>query len=195
MLPYNAVMAKTRSKTDKNPAPALYTLTLDNRQAKTVLTVLGAIELRMFEKGFELKPAQLKVVQQLRKNLSEQLGESDLSLQVHLAAALECAQARCANRPPTSTSIIASSLYRCRNRCRPLDLRQFPKLPSWLTTSSSRCTFVEPPADLTWLFLANRVMNRHARRQRMKPTKTNRKTQLRDSQSRLTDETDLVTQC
>jgi len=108
VLPYNAVMAKAHSKTDKNPAPALYTLTLDKRQAKTVLTILGAVEMRMFEKGFELKPAQLKLVHQLRKQLSEQLGESDSSFEEQLAAALEWAHSR-RKKAATSPSAIASS--------------------------------------------------------------------------------------
>jgi hypothetical protein len=87
-------MAKAQPSSSKKTGSGRYTLTLDSREAKTLLTLLGAIELRMFEKGFELKPAQMKHVQQLRKDLSEQLGESDLSLQEHLAAALEWAQAR-----------------------------------------------------------------------------------------------------
>jgi hypothetical protein len=57
-----------------------------------VAIVFGAVELRMFEKGFTLKPRQLKLVSALRKQLSQQLGEEDTSLEEQLTAAVESAK-------------------------------------------------------------------------------------------------------
>ena len=96
-------MAKGRSNGGKKAAPATYTLTLDKRQAKAVLTILRAIEMRMFEKGFELKPAQMKLVQELRQQLTRELGESDSSLEEQLAAAVEWEQSRRKKPAPPAT--------------------------------------------------------------------------------------------
>ena len=83
-------MAKAKpTAKKKNSAPA-YTLTLDKRRAKILVDMLGAIELRMFEKGFEPTEAQLRTIGELRKELSVQVnGEPEGSLEDQLTAALD----------------------------------------------------------------------------------------------------------
>ena len=68
---------------------AEYTVTLDKRRAKLLVNMLGAIELRMFEKGFRPTEAQLRTIAELRQGLSVQVyGESEGSLEEQLTAAL-----------------------------------------------------------------------------------------------------------
>jgi hypothetical protein len=57
--------------------------------------MLGAIELRMFEKGFHPTEAQLRTIGELREELSVQVyGETEGSLEGQLTAALNWAGER-----------------------------------------------------------------------------------------------------
>lgn len=76
--------------TKKTKPASSFTLTLDKRAGKILLNMLGAIELRMFEKGFQPAESQLKTVAALRAELSRQIhGSPDASLEDQLAAAVE----------------------------------------------------------------------------------------------------------
>jgi len=77
----------------KAAPPSTFTLTMDKRKAKILLTMLGAIELRMFEKGFRPTEGQMKTIAQFRKELSTQVhGQPEASLEEQLAAAVEWAK-------------------------------------------------------------------------------------------------------
>lgn len=83
-------MVSSPKKTAAKKTPSTFTLTLDKRRGKILLTMLGAIELRMFEKGFRPTEANLKVIAEMRSTLSEQIyGEPEASLEEQLAAAVE----------------------------------------------------------------------------------------------------------
>jgi hypothetical protein len=76
-------------------APAAYTLTLDKRRAKLLVNMLGAIELRMFEKGFRPTETQLRTIAEIREQLSVQVyGEAEGSLEDQLTAALHWKEER-----------------------------------------------------------------------------------------------------
>lgn len=76
----------------KAPAAKGVSIQLDKRRGKILLTMLGAIELRMFEKGFRPPESQMKFVTELRREISVQIhGEPDASLEEQLAAAVESA--------------------------------------------------------------------------------------------------------
>ena len=75
------------------PKASEYGITFDKRRAKTILTILGAVELRMFEKGFRPTEGQMKTVTELRRQLSEMVyGGPEASLEEQLAAAVEWAK-------------------------------------------------------------------------------------------------------
>jgi hypothetical protein len=79
-------MAKAKAAKKKSSE---YTRSLDKRRAKLLVNMLGAIELRMFEKGFRPTEAQLRTIAELRQQLSVQVsGESEGSLEEQLTAAL-----------------------------------------------------------------------------------------------------------
>lgn len=85
-------MAKTKTPAKKKASTA-FGLTLDKRRGKILLTMLGAIELRMFEKGFRPTEGQMKTVSELRRELSGQIyGGPEASLEEQLAAAVEFAK-------------------------------------------------------------------------------------------------------
>jgi len=83
-------MAKAKQAASKKVTPIAYTLTMDKRRAKILLNMLGAIELRMFEKGYRPTEGQMNTVAELRRQLSEQVhGRPEASLEEQLAAAVE----------------------------------------------------------------------------------------------------------
>ena len=83
-------MAKAKQAASKKVTPIAYTLTMDKRRAKILLNMLGAIELRMFEKGYRPTEGQMNTVAELRRQLSEQVhGQPEASLEEQLAAAVE----------------------------------------------------------------------------------------------------------
>ena len=55
-------MAKAKPPSKQSSSPPTYTLALDKRRAKLLVNMLGAIELRMFEKGFQPTEAQLRTI-------------------------------------------------------------------------------------------------------------------------------------
>jgi hypothetical protein len=88
-------MPKAKPPAKKNSSPPTYTLALDKRRAKLLVNMLGAIELRMFEKGFRPTEAQLRTIEELRQELSIQVyGENEGSLEDQLTAALNWAGER-----------------------------------------------------------------------------------------------------
>ena len=64
-------MAKAKQAASKKVTPIAYTLTMDKRRAKILLNMLGAIELRMFEKGYRPTEGQMNTVAELRRQLSD----------------------------------------------------------------------------------------------------------------------------
>jgi hypothetical protein len=85
-------MPKAKPPGKKSSSPPTYTLSLDKRRAKLLVNMLGAIELRMFEKGFRPTEAQLRTIGELRQELSVQVyGENEGSLEDQLTAALNWA--------------------------------------------------------------------------------------------------------
>ena len=83
-------MPKAKPAPSRKITPISYTLTMDKRRAKILLNMLGAIELRMFEKGYHPTEGQMNTVAELRRQLSEQVhGQPEASLEEQLAAAVE----------------------------------------------------------------------------------------------------------
>ncbi|HYP05394.1 MAG TPA: hypothetical protein VER03_04095 [Bryobacteraceae bacterium] len=87
------LIAMATKKSLAKKAATAFTLTLDKRRGKILLTMLGAIELRMFEKGFRPSEGQMKAVSEFRRELSGQIyGQPEASLEEQLAAAVEFAK-------------------------------------------------------------------------------------------------------